>query len=239
MSCTKEKYVKTALGFVGTTEHPPGSNINAITEEFGLPGSAWCDQKISVAGKHAGARDIIGWFAFTPSHAKWFNAQGHFHHGTDGIQVGDIIFFAFYGPNYEGRWLGICHVGVVIGIKADGRLVVDEGNHNNADQIVVRSRTHIAGYGRPDYDQPVAPTPAPAKPKPARKPAPKPVPPTLRMKSRGNWVKVLERKVGATVDKKTGIFGPDVLSHVLHFQKTHGLVEDGVVGPKTWAKLGY
>lgn len=233
MTCTKEHYIKTALSFVGTTEHPPGSNINAITKEFGLPGAAWCDQKVSVAGKHAGAKDIIGWFAYTPSHAKWFSAQGLFHIGSDGIQVGDIVFFAFNGPNYEGRWLGICHVGVVIGVKSDGRLVVDEGNHNNADEIVVRSRKYIAGYGRPKYATSVAPVSAtPVK-------VPTTVPPTLRWGSRGAWVKVLEKKIGATVDKGVGIFGPDVLKHLKAFQSINGLVVDGVCGPKTWKKLGY
>jgi hypothetical protein len=234
VASTKADFIKVCTSFVGTTEHPPGSNHNAITEEFGFDGS-WCDMKVSVAGKHAGAKDIIGWFAFTPSHALWFEKQGLFHRGSAGIQVGDIIFYAWYGPSYQGRWLGICHVGVVIGIKADGRLVVDEGNHNDADQIVVRSRSSIAGYGRPRYiPAPGTTTPIPATP---HKPAPKAIPPTIRKGSHGGWVKILQKKLGGLVID--GDFGPRTDAHVRTFQRNRGLVVDGVVGPKTWGKLGY
>lgn len=35
-----------------------------------------------------------------------------------------------------------------------------------------------------------------------------------------------------------GIFGPVTLKAVKHFQSTHGLDPDGMVGPLTWAALG-
>jgi peptidoglycan hydrolase-like protein with peptidoglycan-binding domain len=35
-----------------------------------------------------------------------------------------------------------------------------------------------------------------------------------------------------------GIFGSVTLKAVKHFQKTHGLSQDGVVGKNTWAALG-
>lgn len=217
---------------VGTTEHPPGSNINAITHEFGMDGGAWCDMTVSVAGKHAGGKDIIGWYAYTVSHAKWFNAQGDFHIGANGIKIGDIVFFDF-GVFASGRWLSIVHVGLVIGLHADGRVVTIEGNTDNACRVRIRSRSLIAGYGRPNYTPVVAP-PVPPKPK---KPAPKPVPPMLKRGSKGAWVKVLQRKLAHLV--VDGDFGRKTDASVRVYQRGHKLVADGVVGPKTWAKLGY
>lgn len=59
--------------------------------------------------------------------------------------------------------------------------------------------------------------------------------PILRYSSRGKDVKVLQRKLGVNVD---GIFGPATQSAVKAFQKKHGLTEDGIVGFRTWRKLG-
>ena len=63
--------------------------------------------------------------------------------------------------------------------------------------------------------------------------------PTLRKGSKGELVTQLQdllSKDGADL-KIDGIFGPITLSAVKAFQKKHGLVVDGIVGPKTWAEL--
>ena len=73
------------------------------------------------------------------------------------------------------------------------------------------------------------PTPTPTPAKPVAKPLP-----TLKVGSKGATVKVLQKKLGVTVD---GSFGPKTKASVVSFQKKHGLTPDGVVGANTWAKL--
>lgn len=58
--------------------------------------------------------------------------------------------------------------------------------------------------------------------------------PTLRLWNHNAAVKVLQHHLNILVD---GVFGPITLMHVKSFQRTHGLVDDGVVGPLSWAKL--
>lgn len=64
--------------------------------------------------------------------------------------------------------------------------------------------------------------------------------PTLKLYSKGEWVKVLqamlnaENKAGLDVDGEFGVF---TYSAVNKFQTAHGLERDGIVGPLTWGEL--
>lgn len=55
--------------------------------------------------------------------------------------------------------------------------------------------------------------------------------PTLRRGAIGDWVKKIQVKCGADPD---GYFGANTEASVRSFQRTHNLVPDGIVGPKTW-----
>lgn len=62
---------------------------------------------------------------------------------------------------------------------------------------------------------------------------------TLRRGAKGEEVTLLQTllaKAGSTL-QIDGIFGVGTLSAVKTFQKKHGLVVDGIVGPKTWGEL--
>jgi len=59
---------------------------------------------------------------------------------------------------------------------------------------------------------------------------------TLRIGFRGPGVKCLQDALEIAAD---GIFGPLTQKAVINFQKSKGLVPDGIVGPKTKAALGF
>jgi hypothetical protein len=64
--------------------------------------------------------------------------------------------------------------------------------------------------------------------------------PTLRRGAPSNpkfLIELLQRKLGITGKKADGVFGPMTEAAVREFQRTHGLVPDGIVGPKTWETL--
>lgn len=69
---------------------------------------------------------------------------------------------------------------------------------------------------------------------------PNPAPPgnqpklPIKQGSTGNAVKAIQQLVGATIDGK---FGPKTKTLVMTWQTAHGLVADGIVGPKTWAAM--
>lgn len=58
--------------------------------------------------------------------------------------------------------------------------------------------------------------------------------PTLRRPTTGEQVKQVQAKLKVPID---GNFGPKTEAAVRAFQRDHGLVPDGIVGPKTWATL--
>ena len=67
-------------------------------------------------------------------------------------------------------------------------------------------------------------------------------PPTLRLGSKGEAVREMQQKLlqaGEALPRygADGDFGSETLAAVRSFQRRHGLVVDGICGPKTWAKL--
>lgn len=54
---------------------------------------------------------------------------------------------------------------------------------------------------------------------------------TIKLNSKGEDVKILQKFLGLNPD---GNFGPNTLKKVIEWQKSQGLVTDGVIGPKSW-----
>jgi peptidoglycan hydrolase-like protein with peptidoglycan-binding domain len=88
----------------------------------------------------------------------------------------------------------------------------------------------IDGYGtwvrggRKDFGS--APAPAPSAPKYPGKP--------LRLGSKGDAVKLVQKVVGATQD---GDYGSATERRVKAWQKSRSMFVDGVVGPVTWKAM--
>lgn len=58
---------------------------------------------------------------------------------------------------------------------------------------------------------------------------------TLRRGATGELVKQVQQQSGMAVADADGVFGAKTEAAVRVFQRAHGLVPDGIVGPKTWA----
>lgn len=79
---------------------------------------------------------------------------------------------------------------------------------------------------------------------------PNPVPPsptgrpTLQQGSTGEAVKALQRALNRWYPQlrplaEDGAYGPATRARVIHFQQRSRLTADGIVGPKSWAALGF
>lgn len=166
-SLTLTSVVSSAKTEVGVKEVPLGSNKTKYGAWYPMNGQAWCAMFVSWLFRNALGL-IHGKFARTDTKAKDLNAKKLFTRGASGAAAGDILFFALYGSNYQGRFLGIHHVGLCIGKLADGRLIVIEGNTSDMVKIMYRHPSSVAGYFRPKYTSAAAaPAPKPATPAPA------------------------------------------------------------------------
>lgn len=63
-------------------------------------------------------------------------------------------------------------------------------------------------------------------------------PPTLRLKSRGDIVKKMQVGIGLKGANADGYFGQNTEAALMAYQKSKGLVADGICGPGTWRAIG-
>ncbi|GAA2875106.1 hypothetical protein GCM10010517_35920 [Streptosporangium fragile] len=151
----------------------------------------WCDMFLAWAAEKAGAEEYVGQFAWTPSHARWFETHDAWSRTPE---PGALVFFDWSGGKDIG---GIDHVGVVERVE-DGTIHTIEGN---VDRVWLkrkkRDESKVVGYGLPrkvkeklagaatgeDHTSPVAarielrPAPAPGSVAPAGHPGTLPVSP--------------------------------------------------------------
>lgn len=134
-------------------------------DRFGNPDGSrnwpWCNGAVTYwAHKSGNAKAVCfsdnGHFAYTVGHADAFKARGAWRSGTSGIRRGDIVFFDWNGTD---NISAIDHVGLVTGVRPDGKVETIEGNISDTCARRVRTSFEIAGYGRPAYA--AAPVPPP------------------------------------------------------------------------------
>jgi peptidoglycan hydrolase-like protein with peptidoglycan-binding domain len=157
-------FAETTLGMSdqnNTVRTPVHTWYNA---KFGNPDPGkyawdWCDGWITYVAWQTGNQAAVvfgGAFAYTVAHAQAFKDRGQWHVDTAGIRRGDIVFFDWDGSN---NISAIDHVGLCVGVNADGTVQTIEGNIENAVRRKTRSSSTIVGYGRPNYTGGTTPPP--------------------------------------------------------------------------------
>lgn len=241
---TADGMIKEMRSWLGTSEHPPGSNYNEIVRRYNrevddIGSGPWCDMTVTISGMDSGNADAVGKFAYTVWHAEWFQNRNQWHFGTGGIQPGDIVFFDWSGSRRIG---GIDHVGIVEKVVGSSIFTI-EGNKDDRCMRVERDSTYIVGYGRPAYDKP-APDYWIVDHKGRKRVVPWATP-YLRSGMEGKRVRWLQESLNALgahleVD---GQFGDKTKAALKAFQKNHKdengrkLEVDGVYGHHTARSL--
>jgi hypothetical protein len=237
---------------VGYVEGPNNWSRYAVG---GAQNQPWCGSFVDWVLRHAGVRGEPS-SVWTPS-----GLQGHRQRGTaidrnGPVRPGDVVYF-----DWQGRTAtqGVDHVGIVTGVRQDGRVETIEGNTSPTDQGSqsngggvyrrVRPRSVIAGFGRPRYDSTPAPAPPPTNPdqvaafrryaaavniRDLTKAG------TLRQGDRGAGVLALQRSLNLAAAKslaEDASYGPSTASAVRDLQRLFKLAQDGVVGPQTKGAL--
>jgi hypothetical protein len=182
---------------------------------------AWCDMFLSYAAKKAGVAGLVGEFALCQAHLNWFKRMGLVDMKP---AKGAIVFFDWDDDNVAD------HIGAVEALNADGSFKTIEGN--TSDQVArrVRYMRDVQAFAHPAY-----------------LPAPPAYPGMLILGSRGEAVKLVQKrlvKLGYPLARygADGIFGVETVREVKAFQRVerskNPKVEiDGRVGPVTWRLL--
>lgn len=146
-----------AVSQIGYKESPSGSNNVKYWDWYGsLQGNPWCDCFVSWCADQIGAGNIIGKYAYCPSHVNYFKQKGWWLDREEKPQPGDIIFFS--------NGSRACHVGIVEKRNGTKSVTTIEGNtsvtsNDNGGAVMRRTRTYgavgsswyIMGFARPNY----------------------------------------------------------------------------------------
>lgn len=216
-----------ARSFLGIAENPPGSNRTPIGAEYGWNGVAWCDECVSVVLRRIGLPP--GPIDSAHFASCWFHVQAYKrgecgtwlgNPGAAGLRPGDQGFLGTVGQD---------HTFLVEAIDGDS-IVTLEGNLGDAVRRGRRWISSVYGFGRPNYDGPIAPGLPPPSSTAGR--------PIVRFGSRGAGVlevkKFLAGIAHAELDTSSDLFDAATDAAVRKWQQDRGLDVDGEVGPQTW-----
>lgn len=140
---------------------------------------------------------------------------------THQAQPGDVIMYDWQDSGLGDDSGTADHTGIVIEVDGDW-MTVREGNKAGTlgnRKVQVNSR-YIRGFICPEFEEEEIPA------------TQETIPPTIWNGSKGKAVAVWQIIADAIPD---GDFGAETEKATKIFQEQHGLIIDGIVGPKTWA----
>lgn len=238
---TINQFVDAAERFVGVKEGTPQHaiilalyNSNRPKGEYEMTTSdPWCAAFVGAIAGACGLGGIIPISASCDRMIERFKEMGSSIVDV-GVKRGDIAFFDWNGDGSYGD-----HVGIVT-IAEPGHVRTIEGNHNDS----VGYRDFSSGpviFFRPNWGGEIS------KPVSNNK-----IPkqyynyltwdekceiktfPTLKVGSKGVYVKVLQDFLGVEMD---GCFGPETNKALLNYQCENELEADGICGRQTWSSF--
>lgn len=169
---------------------------------------------------------------------------------------GRMVNIKFNSYEWNVDYLHLSRIDVAVGQTVEqGQVIGLSGASGKGSEFGYGPHLHFSfrqggspfsGSGNQDFQEvlkewgvdkaPAQPATAPApKAKAEPKKAAATVRPTISAGSTGDDVKYLQTKLGITAD---GIFGKITNHWVKEYQAASKLTVDGIVGPKTWAKIG-
>lgn len=235
MTTTADVMLAKVASWIGFHETPVNITPFGAWYAPGFQGAAWCDMFISYCADQVGAADIIGKFAWTPSHAQWFANRGQWGQTP---QRGAIAFFDWGGSK---NISAIDHVAIVESVDANGQAVTIDGNY---DDRVARWRHpmwQFAGFGYPEYSvsayrPPVDTWDGKSYPGRAAFDIGSMHPAVTRL-----GVMLVKAGFGGAYREGPGVpMGPADVDNCAAFQRAQGWTgadADGYPGPETWARL--
>ncbi|MGV9815473.1 CHAP domain-containing protein [Streptomyces cellulosae] len=161
MASTAAAMLKAASADVGFKEGK--NNDTKFGKWYGLNYNPYCDMAVSYWAEKSGNLDVVGKFAYCPSHVNWFKARGQWVSRNAAAKVGDIVFFDWGGDGVAD------HVGIVVEASKAGAAVKtieantsagNAGSQSNGDGVYRRTRyrSSILGFGRPAYKSSIVET---------------------------------------------------------------------------------
>lgn len=224
---------------IGYTEGKNNSNKYAAEIDTLWPdfyntkknGASWCDIFVDWLFLHCFGFDAALYMLCQPTHscgagckysAQYYRKAKRFDSTPE---VGAQIFFGRSGEE--------SHTGIVIGVD-DTKVYTVEGNSQNKvmEHWYWKSSSKISGYGHPRYDEEKGDT-CMIEVKLCKNGNKNETVKSVQSILYGKGFKGSNGKALAL----DGDFGPNTLYAVKSFQRANNLADDGVVGPKTWAKL--
>lgn len=240
MTATAANAIKLAASQNGYQESPTGSNHTKYGVWFGVDPAPWCAMYLSwvwwsIGLRFTGAQTAKGWASAESMH-QWFIKHNRM---VTTPRAGDVMFWHFYGEH-----AGANHVDLFVSIPQSGWVRGWDGNTSTSsdrdgghverrDRPRKSAKGYLIGFGRPPY---VAGTTT-TKPPLWWTRTQLLTSPYMHGTDVAAAAKRLTAK-GYPTGLPADIFGPQMDGAVRAFQKAHGLLVDGDIGPTTASALG-